>query len=67
MERINSAEELLATAEQAKAELDEATTKNEVAAVFEHFASSLGYKVVARMLLGSDATMATSRWRAKLE
>ena len=66
MERMLNPEQLLDMAEQAKADLDKATTKDEVAGVFDHYASTLGYKVVARMLLGSSATSATARWRANL-
>ena len=66
MERMTSAEELLDIAEKAKADLDKSTTKDEVAGVFDHYASTLGYKVVARMLLGSSATSATAKWRANL-
>ena len=47
MERMTSAEELLDIAEKAKADLDKSTTKDEVAGVFDHYASTLGYKVVA--------------------
>lgn len=63
MERILKSEELLATAEEAKTDLDKATTKDEIAAVFDHYAGSLGYKVVVRMLLGSSAASATAKWR----
>ena len=66
MERMLNPEQLLDMAEQAKADLDKATTKDDVASVFDHYASSLGYKVVVRLLLGSDAATATARWRARL-
>ena len=66
MERMLNPEQLLDMAEQAKADLEKATTKDEVAAIFDHYAGSLGYKVVVRMLLGSSAASATARWRLRL-
>ena len=62
-----SPEELLAQAEKAKVELDEATTRDEVASVFDQYAGILGYKVLARLLLGSSAADATGKWRARLD
>ena len=66
MERMLNPEQLLDMAEQAKADLEKATTKDEVAAIFDHYAGSLGYKVVVRMLLGSSAANATAKWRLRL-
>lgn len=61
-----NAEELLAEAIKAKAELDAAKTKDEVATVFDGFKGTLGYKVTVRLLLGSSPEEATAKWRAKL-
>ena len=62
-----SPEELLAQAEKAKVELDEATTRDDVASIFDHYTGILGYKVLARLLLGSSAADATGKWRARLD
>ena len=66
MKAMLTADELLTVAREAEHELEKASTKDEVAEVFDHYAGTLGYKIVARLLLGSDATTATAKWRAKL-
>ena len=61
-----TSEQLLSSAREAKRALDKAETKAEVAAIFDSFKGTLGYKVVVRLLLGSSAEDATSKWRAKI-
>lgn len=61
-----TSEQLLVAARGTKKDLDKATTKDEVAQIFDACKGTLGYKVVARLLLGASPDDATAKWRAKI-
>ena len=62
-----NAEELFVAARNAKAELDKAKTKEQVVAVFKKYVSALGYKSLAKMLVGQAPEDAVKKWADRLQ
>ena len=61
-----TADELLALAMRAQADLAAAEPKDDVAGVLDHYKSTLGVKIPVRLRLGASPEEATARWRSRL-
>lgn len=62
---FNTAQQLIQAARSAKADLDQAITKEEVIAVYKkHIA--IGYKSLGRLLVGQSAEESVKKWASRL-
>ena len=66
MASYNSAMDLIGAARAAKAEIDQAQSKADVAAVFSRHYRAIGYKALGRILNGTRPEGAVERWAGKL-
>ncbi|HTL69977.1 MAG TPA: hypothetical protein VL404_01680 [Candidatus Eisenbacteria bacterium] len=66
MTKYNTKEELIQAARAAASDIDAAETKKELIAAFKKHVLYIGYKTLARLLVGQSPEEATKRWADRL-
>lgn len=62
-----SKQELIHAARLAAQDIDNANTRQELVAVFKKHIPALGYKTLAKLLVGQDPEAAVKKWAEKID